>query len=103
MITIHNLSKYYGGRSSEPVRALEHFSLNIAPGEFLALLGPNGSGKSTLFRCMLGITDYEGSISIDGLDPLREGKSVRSRIGYMLCSILCSTSSILHRVGGISS
>lgn len=78
MIAIRNVTKRYGRRV-----ALDNVSLTIAPGEVTLLLGANGAGKSTLLRCLLGITDYEGSISIDGLDPIADGCAVRSAIGYM--------------------
>jgi Cu-processing system permease protein len=78
MIVIQNLSKRYGRRT-----ALDGVSLTLRRGEVTLLLGANGAGKSTLLRCLLGITGYEGQISVDGLDPLREGPAVRSAIGYM--------------------
>jgi len=78
MIEIQNLRKRYGRRV-----ALAEVSLTLLPGEVTLLLGANGAGKSTLLRCLLGITDYEGSISVDGLDPLADGCAVRSAVGYM--------------------
>ena len=78
MIAIRNVTKRYGRRE-----ALADVSLTLLPGEVTLLLGANGAGKSTLLRCLLGITDYEGSISVDGLDPLDDGCAVRSAIGYM--------------------
>ena len=78
MIAIHNVTKRYGRRV-----ALADVSLTLVPGEVALLLGPNGAGKSTLLRCLLGITDYEGTISVDGFDPLEDGCAVRAAIGYM--------------------
>jgi Cu-processing system permease protein len=78
MITITDLSKRYGKRE-----ALAGVSLTLNRGEITLLLGANGAGKSTLLRCLLGITSFEGSISVDGHDPLTEGRLVRSMIGYM--------------------
>jgi len=48
------------------VFALRNLSLNVDPGEFLALLGPSGCGKSTLLRVLGGFVPYEGSVSFDG-------------------------------------
>ena len=78
MIEVRNVTKKYGRRV-----ALADVSLTLRRGEVTLLLGANGAGKSTLLRCLLGITAFEGSISVDGLDPLRDGNAVRSAIGYM--------------------
>jgi len=78
MIEISHLTKRYGGRT-----ALASLSLNLYPGEVTLLLGANGAGKSTLLRCLLGITDFEGEISVFGHDPLTNGPAVRSLVGYM--------------------
>ncbi len=78
MIEIRHLAKSYGR-----LQALRDLSLAIGRGEIVALLGANGAGKSTLIRCLLGLTGYCGTISVAGLDPLRQGKAVRRLIGYM--------------------
>lgn len=78
MIEIANVSKVYGRR-----HALAEVSLSIAPGDVTLLLGANGAGKSTLLRCLLGITDFEGTITVGGIDPLEDGRAVRAQIGYM--------------------
>jgi Cu-processing system permease protein len=78
MIRLEHVTKRYGRRL-----ALCDLSVEIRPGEVTVLLGANGAGKSTLLRCVLGITEYEGHITVAGLDPLRHGCAVRSLIGYM--------------------
>src|SRR5688572_688081 len=78
MIEITGVTKRYGRRV-----ALASVSLTVHPGEVTLLLGANGAGKSTLLRCILGITDFEGEIRVAGRDPLTDGQTVRSCIGYM--------------------
>lgn len=78
MIEVKNLTKSYSGFT-----ALANVSFSINKNEFVVFLGANGSGKSTLFKCLAGITDYEGKISVGGFDPILNGKEVRSKIGFM--------------------
>ena len=47
--------------------AVDHVSLDVAPGEFLGVIGPSGCGKSTLFNVMGGLLDgYEGTVRVSG-------------------------------------
>ena len=49
--------------------ALDHFSLQVHPGETVALVGPSGAGKSTVFSLLLRFHDPEaGAISVEGID-----------------------------------
>lgn len=77
MITIEDLTKYYGQQA-----VVSDFEMNVGPGESVALWGPNGAGKTTVVRCILGLVDYEGSITVGGVNA-RNGKVVRSGIGYV--------------------
>ena len=51
-VRIENLTKNYG-----KVNALDNFSLEVDPGEFMVLLGPSGCGKTTAVRCIAGLSD----------------------------------------------
>ena len=54
-------------------------SLDVAAGQFVAVLGPNGSGKSTLLKAMLGLTPTHGTVQVLGA---RAGRR-NNRIGYL--------------------
>lgn len=50
----------------------------------IAVIGANGSGKSTLLRLLNGLVEpTRGAITVDGLDPVRDGKEVRQRVGFI--------------------
>jgi ABC-2 type transport system ATP-binding protein len=78
-LTITSISKTYGNG----VRALRNLSLSIGNGMF-GLVGPNGAGKSSLMRTIATLQDPDsGSISLDGIDVLRQKDDVRRVLGYL--------------------
>jgi ABC-2 type transport system ATP-binding protein len=78
-LTINNLSKTY----PNGVKALKNLSLSIGNSMF-GLVGPNGAGKSSLMRTIATLQDPDsGTISLDGIDVLRQKDQVRRILGYL--------------------
>jgi NitT/TauT family transport system ATP-binding protein len=55
LISVRGLSKSFEGPGGRPLTVLDDITLDVAEGEFVALLGRSGSGKSTLLRCIAGL------------------------------------------------
>ena len=66
LVSAPGLTKIYGSGDTV-VTALDHVSLKVDPGEFLAVMGPSGCGKSTLLHLLGGLDrPTEGIVTIDG-------------------------------------
>lgn len=78
-IAIDKLAKAYGF-----LWALRDVSLDLAPGQCVALLGANGAGKTTLLKLLGGlITPTTGAIRLDGVNFSRSTPQLRARIGFL--------------------
>lgn len=76
LVTIRNLTKYYG-----PKKALDGVDLTIEPGKIIGLLGPNGSGKTTLIKILNGLLQADaGEVRINGNQP---GVITKSEVSYL--------------------
>ena len=76
LVCLSDVSKQF-----DRIRALDHVSLAIPEGRIIGLLGPNGSGKTTMLKILAGLyTEYEGSVSIDGLRP---GAKTKACVAYL--------------------
>ncbi len=88
LVSIRNLTKTYQ-RGPERVDVLHGLDLDIAQGDFVALMGPSGSGKTTLLNLIGGLdTPSGGEITIDGqrIDTMRGGRLAHWRsqnVGYV--------------------
>ncbi len=83
-LSLHQLGKHYG---ETPV--FEHVSIDVASGEFVAIVGESGVGKSTLLNCMAGLDSWDtGTIAHDGtdigaLDDEQRALWRRSHVGFV--------------------
>ena len=83
-LQLRNLNKHYG---DTPVFA--NVTLDVAPGEFVAIVGESGVGKSTLLNCMAGLDHWDaGSVQVEGVDlgALSEDQRAllrREKVGFV--------------------
>ena len=79
MITVHNLTKVYNQQT-----AVNHIDFQLHNGEITGFLGPNGAGKTTTMKMLTGaLTPTEGSITIDGIDIIKNPIKAQRTIGYL--------------------
>jgi len=82
MVTVSNLTKEFDRR---PV--LRDISLEVAPGQLMAIMGSSGGGKTTLLRCISGlIPPTKGNVAVDGVDVQEDPEEARRRMGMVFQS-----------------
>ncbi len=82
-VSFDHVTFHYPSRPNQP--SLVDFSLNVQPGETVALVGPSGAGKSTVFQLLLRFYDaQQGQVRVDGVG-VREAAlaSLRERVGIV--------------------
>ncbi|MBA3594020.1 MAG: ABC transporter ATP-binding protein [Pseudomonadota bacterium] len=83
-LRLRQLGKHYGD-----VPVFTNVSLDVAPGEFVAIVGESGVGKSTLLNCMAGLDNWDsGAVELDGVDigALSEDQRAllrREKVGFV--------------------
>lgn len=79
MVRVEHIEKSY-----DEVKALSDISFEVDKGEIFGFIGPDGSGKSTLFRILTTlILPDKGHAYLNGLDVVKEYRSIRLISGYM--------------------
>ena len=85
-ISFQSVSKTFPAKSagSQPFKALNDVSFDIAEGEFFGLLGPNGAGKTTLISILAGLTRAtEGRVLVHGHDVQKDYAQSRRMLGVV--------------------
>lgn len=79
MIEVNHLSKFYGKH-----HVVDDVTFSMEEGHIYGLLGPNGAGKSTTMNMMTGyLAASRGTVTIDGLDILKNARKAKQKIGYL--------------------
>src|SRR6187401_2799563 len=78
VVHARGLSKTYGSTV-----ALNAVNFEIESGRIVGLIGPNGAGKTTALKAILGLSEFDGELSVLGLDP----KSQRPKLMEQVCFI----------------
>ena len=97
-IKFENVIFNYPSRPTQP--ALSDFSLNVAPGETIAIVGPSGAGKSTVFQLLLRFYDpASGRIALDGVRTADMSlQDLRGRIGLVPQDAVIFSTSALENI-----
>src|SRR5204863_5564717 len=63
--------------------ALDGIDLSVEEGRILGLVGPNGAGKTTALNAILGLTPYQGELSVLGRDPWNERNELMRDVSFI--------------------
>jgi len=77
-IEARGLRKSYG-----PTTALDGIDLSVAPGRILGLIGRNGAGKTTALNAILGLTPYQGELTVLGRNPWSERDALMNEVCFI--------------------
>lgn len=63
--------------------AVDNIDLQIPSGKIVGLIGPNGAGKTTALKAILGLANYEGSLSVLGKDPSKDRAALMEDVCFI--------------------
>jgi ABC-2 type transport system ATP-binding protein len=78
MIEAKGLSKRYKNK-----QALANVNFTVGEGRIVGLIGRNGAGKTTALKAVLGLTPFEGSLTVLGHDPSREREQMLRSVSFI--------------------
>ena len=78
IVEARDLSKRYG-----KFTALDRVSFTLQPGRIVGLIGRNGAGKTTVLKSILGLTPYQGSVQVLGMEPGRDRNALMSEVCFI--------------------
>jgi ABC-2 type transport system ATP-binding protein len=78
IVEARDLSKRYG-----KFTALDRVSFTLQPGRIVGLIGRNGAGKTTVLKTILGLTPYQGSVQVLGMEPGRDRNALMSQVCFI--------------------
>jgi ABC-2 type transport system ATP-binding protein len=78
VIQANRLSKRFGTTA-----ALDDVSFSVESGRIVGLIGPNGAGKTTALKAILGLTDFQGDLSVLGLDPRKQRHELMQHVCFI--------------------
>ncbi len=80
VLRVTDLTKSFG-----PVTIIDNFSVDVRPGEAVALTGRNGAGKSTLLRCIIGADrPDEGTVELNGVQMNETNPDIRRELATVI-------------------
>ena len=78
VVQARNLSKRYGATV-----ALDNVNLDIQPGRIVGLVGPNGAGKTTALKAILGLAEFDGELSVLGMNPRTQRTELMQQVSFI--------------------
>jgi ABC-2 type transport system ATP-binding protein len=78
VIRARGLTKSYGKS-----RALDGVDFEVGAGRIVGLIGPNGAGKTTALKAILGLTDFDGELSVLGFDPRTQRTALMNEVCFI--------------------
>src|SRR5580765_603301 len=78
IVRARGLAKRYGATV-----ALDHVDFDIAAGRIVGLIGPNGAGKTTALKAILGLTEFDGDLSVLGMDPRAQRYELMQQVCFI--------------------